>query len=102
MRLSGWQRLVVVLAVLWTIAVGVRTWQTWPHLRPPIVVPSDDGGTRVLPGTGEDNAGLAARRASAARYALGLGLGPPLAIWGLELASRWVRRGFKENGNKGR
>jgi hypothetical protein len=30
MRLNGWQRLSVVLALTWTIVVGVMTWNTWP------------------------------------------------------------------------
>jgi hypothetical protein len=29
-QLNGWQRLWVVLSVLWTLWVGFRTWQDWP------------------------------------------------------------------------
>lgn len=31
MRLNGWQRLWIVLTLIWTIAVGVQTWNTWPE-----------------------------------------------------------------------
>ena len=30
MTLSGWQRLWVVLTLMWTLVVGVVTWNTWP------------------------------------------------------------------------
>ena len=30
MRLTGWQRLWVVLALTWTCVVGVLTWNAWP------------------------------------------------------------------------
>ena len=30
MRLNGWQRLWVVGAVLWTLAVSLGAWRTWP------------------------------------------------------------------------
>jgi hypothetical protein len=32
MRLGGWQRLWVVLTTLWTITVGLVTWNTWPPM----------------------------------------------------------------------
>jgi hypothetical protein len=30
MRLTGWQRLWVVVTLTWTCVVGVVTWNTWP------------------------------------------------------------------------
>ena len=30
MRLNGWQRLGVLLVVVWTITVGLVTWNSWP------------------------------------------------------------------------
>lgn len=32
-RLNGWQRLWVVMAILWTLVVGVLSWQSWPKMR---------------------------------------------------------------------
>ena len=48
MRLNGWQRLWVVLTLMWTFVVGVVTWNTWP----PTYVSGDPNAG--LPHLGED------------------------------------------------
>ena len=73
MRLNGWQRLLVVLAVLWTLVVGFVVWQQLQQL-------SD----------------LSVERwALSALAVLGYWLFPPLALYAAGLTIRWVYRGFR-------
>jgi hypothetical protein len=54
-KLNGWQRLSVVVMALWTIWVGVITWQHWPvepdHWKPPTPpIYLDENGNPLPPG----------------------------------------------------
>lgn len=108
MRLSGWQRLFVVLTMAWTLGVAVVTWQTWPepwkppaYAGPPVEPVGEDATDRQLRLIESDlivsasDKKLHAERVAATRTALILWLLPPLGLYATSLASRWVYRGFR-------
>jgi len=84
-QLGGWHRLWIVLALAWTIGVGISTWKTWPDFFTQYEIRED--GALAHPRTGPE----------AAQTALMLWLVPPVTIYGLVLAGRWVYRGFRQD-----
>ena len=70
MRLNGWQRLLVVLAVLWTLVMGFVGWQELQRL---LDLPTVAVG----------------RWALFALAVLGYWLFPPLALYAAGLTIRW-------------
>ena len=122
MRLNGWQRLWVVGAISWSLAVGVWTWNalqgiehelhvlsTDPYAGTPLeesgsapqsTVPSPPPGFRLdnpairRPETATMEE-LSARRDSTLRLAAALWLLPPLMVYAFGWALVWVYHGFR-------
>lgn len=93
-RLSGWQRLWVVLSVLWTLWVGLETLDRWPHDLSYV----DENGDLIIDSPAIRylrSRLLAETPGKAALIALTLWLLPPVALYGAGLAYKWVYRGFR-------
>ena len=91
-RLNGWQRLSVVLGVLWTLWVGLVAWDRWPR---ELCCEDERGYLDGFTIEYYESRFLAETSLEAFGLALAFWLLPPLALYVAGLTVGWVYRGFR-------